>query len=98
MAYLVHFDEREQAYLDFLPLSAEAKGRLDEFIDYAIANVMDSFRNDPANRPRPDSHFFQIEFFIRDIWGDGLYHKVTFVVSEEHAAAGVLLVVFVDHE
>lgn len=98
MAYLVNLEEREQAYLDGLPLSEQAKARLDDFIDYAIANVKDSFRNDPANRPRPDSHFFQIVFFIRDMWGDRLYHKVTFVVSDEHAAAGVLLIVFVDHE
>jgi hypothetical protein len=83
LAYFVNVEDRDQVYLDGLPLSAEAKARLDDFIDYAIAKVEDSFRNDPANRPHPNSHFFRLEFLIRDVWGDGLYHKVTFVVSND---------------
>lgn len=59
MAYLVNISDSDQAYLDGLPLSETANGRVDDFIDYAVANVDDSFRNDPANRPSPNSHFFQ---------------------------------------
>jgi hypothetical protein len=98
LAYLVNISDSDQAYLEGLSLSDTAKGRLDDFIDYAIANVDDFFRNDPANRPSPNSPFFQVDFLILDSWGDGLYHKITFVVSEEHAALGVLLIIFVDHQ
>lgn len=98
MAYHVHIEDRDQAYLDGLSLSDEAKGRLDDFIDYAIANVDDSFRNDPANRPFPNAPIFQLNFLFLDIWGDRRLHKITFHVSDEHAAVGVLLIVFVDHE
>lgn len=97
MAYHIHIEDRDQAYLDGLSLSDEAKGRLDDFIDYAIANVADSFRNDPANRPFLNSAVFQLDFFILDFWGDRGFHKVTFLVSDERAAVGVLLIVFVDH-
>lgn len=91
-------EDRDQAYLEGLSLSDEAKGRLDDFISYAIANVDDSVRNDPANRPFPNASIFQLAFLILDGWGDGRYHKITFVISDEHAAVGVLLIVFVDHE
>jgi hypothetical protein len=98
LAYFVHIEDRDQAYLDGLSLSDEAKGRLDDFINYAIANVDDSFRSDPANRPFPNASMFQIDFLIHDSWGDGRFHKISFYVSDEHAAIGVLLIVFVDHD
>lgn len=98
MAYYIHIEDRDQAYLDGLSLSDEAKGRLDDFIDYAIANVADAVRSDPANRPFSNSPIFQLDFLILDSWGDGRLHKIAFHVSDEHAAAGVLLIVFVDHE
>lgn len=98
MAYYVHIEDGDHAYLDGLSLSDEAKGRLDDFIDYAIAKVDDSFRNDPANRPFPNASIFQLDFLILDSWGDSRIHKISFYVSDEHAAVGILLVVFVDHE
>ncbi len=98
MAYFVHIEGRDQAYLDGLPLSEEAKKRLDDFIDYAIANVGDSVRNDPANRPLANGRIFLLDFFILDSWGDGRFHRISFYVNDEHAAVGVLLIVFVDHE
>ena len=98
MAYLGNISDRDQAYLDGLPLSDTAKRRVDDFIDYAIVNVDDSFRNDPANLPSSNAHFFQVDFLILDSSGDGRYHNITFVVSDEHAAAGTLLIVFVEHK
>jgi hypothetical protein len=98
LAYYIQIEDRDQAYLDGLSLSVEAKGRLDIFVNYAIANVADSVRSDPANRPFPNSPIFQLDFLILDSWGDRRLHKITFHVSDEHAAAGVLLIVFVDHE
>lgn len=98
MAYYVHIEDSDQAYLDGLSLSEEAKGRLHDFIIYAIANVDDSFRNDPANRPFPNVAIFQLDFLILDRWGDNHIHKMTFYISDEHASAGVLLLKFVNHE
>jgi hypothetical protein len=98
LAYHIHIEDRDQAYLDGLALSEEAKKRVDDCIDYAIANVSDSFRNDPANRPFLNFAVFKLDFILLDFWGDGRVHKLTFHVSDEHAAAGVLLIVFVDHE
>jgi hypothetical protein len=98
LAYLVHVEDRDQAYLDSLSLSVEAKRRLNDFIDYAIANVEDTVRNDPANRPFPNAPIFQLDFLILDSWGDKRFHKITFHVNDERAAVGVLLIVFVDHE
>lgn len=98
MSFYVHIEDRDQAYLDGLSLSEEAKRRLDDFIDYAIANVDDSFRNNPASRPFPNVSIFQLDFLILDSWGDERIHKITFYVSDQHAAVGLLVIVFVDHE
>ncbi|MHB1423557.1 MAG: hypothetical protein ACYC3I_10255 [Gemmataceae bacterium] len=98
MAFFVHIEDKDQAYLDGLSLSDEAKGRLDDFINYAIANVDDSVRTDPAHRPFPNAPIFQLDFLILDSWGDRRFHKITFYVSDERAAVGVLLIEFMDHE
>ena len=98
MAYFVHLTDADRAYLDSLPLSDTAKARVEDFIDYAIANVDDEFRNDPANRTQPDTRYFFREYFLFDKWGDRRYHRLFFVVNDQHAAAGVLLIVFVDHQ
>ncbi len=98
MAYFVHIEDRDQSYLDGVPLSDEAKRRLDDFVDYGIANAADSFRNDPANRPFPNDAIFRLDFLILDRWGDNRLHKLTFFVNDDRAAVGVLLVVFVDYE
>ncbi|HTU18973.1 MAG TPA: hypothetical protein VMG10_13010 [Gemmataceae bacterium] len=97
MAYSMMITDADRDYLDQLPLSPTARGRVEDFIDYAIANVTDAFRNDPGNRPRTNAPYFQVDFFILDTWGDGCYHKITFIVSDEHATAGVLAIVYVDH-
>jgi hypothetical protein len=53
LSYIVHISDADRAYLDNLPLSEDAKERVAGFIEYAIADVDDTFRNDPANRPDP---------------------------------------------
>ncbi len=98
MAYSVYISDRDQAYLNGLPLSTTARGRLGDFVEYAIANVVDSFRNDPANRLQPNSPIFQVEFVLLNAGGDDRFHKIRFLVSDEHAANGVLAIVFVDHQ
>jgi hypothetical protein len=98
LAYQVHISDADRAYLDSLPLSDEAKERVEDFIDYAIANVTDAFRQDPANRTQPGAPYFQTQLLLFDKWGDGHYHAVNFVVDDRPAPFGVLLIVYVDHQ
>ena len=100
MGYHVHLTDDVLTYLYTLPLSTQAKKRLDDCIDYAIAKVDDAFRMDPANRPSANHPCFMRDFIIADAGADGeiTAHKITFVVSDARAAVGVLQVVFVDHQ
>jgi hypothetical protein len=97
LAYVLHISERDRRYLASLPLSDHAKVRLEDFIDYAIRNVDDAFRNDPKNRPQANGPFFQRDFLLLDKDGDGHYHHFLFVVNDQHARFGVLILVYVDH-
>jgi hypothetical protein len=87
----------EQAYLGGVGLSAEATDRISRFIAEDIANVPDSFRLDPANRPNPGSPHFQMTYLIWDHWGDGRIHKFDFHIRDDAVAFGVLLIVFINH-
>ena len=73
-----------------------AKERIDDFIDYAIANVDDTFRQDPANRTPPDLRYFQSQLLLFDQWGDQRVHRLDFFVNDENAQQGVLILVYVD--
>lgn len=98
MPYLVHLSGDDRAYLSGLPLSDSAKERVEDFIDYGIANVDDAFRNDPVNRPYPGQPYFERSFLLRDRWGDGRFHRLDFYVNDAHAPHGVPVVVYVDHQ
>jgi hypothetical protein len=71
---------------------------VEDFINYAIADVDDAFRTDPANRTQPDTRYFQRQLLLFDAWGDGRFHRLDFFVNDEHAPHGVLLIVYVDHQ
>ncbi len=98
MGYIVHISDADRAYLDNLPLSDEAKQRVEDFIDYAIANVDDAFRNEPTNRTGLGLPYFETQLILLDIWGDGSLHTVRFIVKDSSASSGVLVVVYVDHQ
>ena len=98
MAYFVHITDADRAYLAGLPLSDTAKERLEDFIDYAIAQVPDAFRNDPANRTQPNPGYFHRDLLLLDVWGDRQYHRIDFVVDDKPAPFGILVVVYVDHQ
>jgi hypothetical protein len=98
LPYFVHITDADRTYLAGLPLSATGKERVDDFIEYAIAQVDDAFRNNPANRTQLTTRYFHRDLLLLDVWGDGQYHRMDFVVDDEHAAVGVLLVVYVDHQ
>jgi hypothetical protein len=93
LSYHVHTTDANRDYLDNLPLSDDAKGRVRDFVRYGIADVTDAVRNDPANRPYPGDPFFERRLLLLDLAGDGLVHGLRFVVSDEHAAVGVLVIV-----
>ncbi len=78
MPFHVHISDAERAYLDNLPLSAEAKRRINQFVEQFVANVSDEFRLDPLNRPSPDSSSFLAQFILLDVWGDGRVHTIDF--------------------
>jgi hypothetical protein len=94
----VHLTDADRAYLANLPLSARARAKLADFIDYALARVTDAFRTDPENRVGPNSSFFRRDFLIVDAWGDDRWHRIEFVVDDTHVADGRLLVVYIDHQ
>jgi hypothetical protein len=89
--------DAERAHLDSLPLSPDAKERINRFVEQFIANVSDEFRLNPENRPNPDSPYFFVQYLILDRWGDGRLHTIDFHVRDDGAEAGVLLIVFIDH-
>ena len=98
MAFDLQIDAEHQAFLDDLPLSPYAKRRLDEFIDLAIADVRDDFREDPANRPNQDDALFQRDFYIVDAWGDDRCHRMKFTLDDSHAAVGVLVLTCIQYQ
>jgi len=95
LAYHVHIRESEQAYLDSLPISNQAKQSVEHFIKYGIANVEDAFRNDPANRRSPGP-YFHMDLILWDRWGDGIIRRIDFIVSDEHISVGVLSIVYIE--
>ena len=97
MSFHLDISDSHRAYLDGLPLSPEAKVRLNQFIEDNIANATDLFRLDSENRPWTDKPYFVIRFIILDIWGDHRVHTIEFYVRDDKAEYGVLLIVFIDH-
>ena len=97
MSFHVDIPDTERAYLDSLPLSAEAKERINRFVGRFIANVSDGFRLDPANRPNAAAPYFVVRYVLWDRWGDGHTHTVEFHVRDDNANFGVLLIVLIDH-
>jgi hypothetical protein len=98
LPYQVDIPDAEQAFLDGLPLSIEAKARINQFVEHTVGNIPDGFRLDPANRLTPDSPYFLIRHVILDRWGDGGMHTLDFHIQDDGARFGVLLIVFIDHQ
>jgi len=97
LSFQVDIPDAERAFLDALPLSAEAKQRIDRFVEEFIADVAEDFRLNPENRLGPDSPYFHVQHIIQDRWGDGRLHSIDFHIRDDKAEFGVLLIVFIDH-
>ncbi|MCI0638597.1 MAG: hypothetical protein L0Y72_07425 [Gemmataceae bacterium] len=55
----------------------------------------DYYRNDPERRLAPGSSCFWYSILIQDDEGDGRIRQFSFIVDDQHAVYGVLLVEFV---
>jgi hypothetical protein len=88
LPFHIHIPDAEQAYLDNLPLSPEAKEQVDRFVAGVIANISDQFRLDPANRPDPSKPYFMIREVLVDIWGDSSEHRIDFHIRDDKAGFG----------
>jgi hypothetical protein len=97
VSFHLDFSDNHRAYLDGLPLSPEAKDRVDQFVEQHIANVSDQFRLDPENRPWTDKPYFVVRLILLDIWGDRGIHTIEIYVRDDKAKYGVLFIVFIDH-
>jgi hypothetical protein len=97
LSFHVHLPDSEQAYLNNLPLSELARERVQQFISQRIADVSEEFRLNAENRHPAPAPYFQMRFILLDRWGDGRIHSIDFHIRDDHAAMGVLLVVFIDH-
>jgi hypothetical protein len=95
LPFHVHISDREQAYLDNLPLSSQAKENIKRFVEEFFAEVTDEFRLDPQNRPFPN--LFLTRYVILDYWGDRGMHTIDFYVQDDKITYGILLIVYIEH-
>jgi hypothetical protein len=80
-------------YLRELPLTREGRVKLYNGLIGLTAEVPDSFRSDPANRPEPSSPFYHFTYHFTD---GGHWRKLFVVVDDSTAAYGVLRIVYAD--
>lgn len=93
MRYLLEYRQSVRDYLRNLPLTREGRVRLNANLIVLTAEVPDSFRSDPANRPHPSSPFYHFTYHFKD---GGRWWKLFMVVDDSMAAHGVLRIVYAD--
>jgi len=93
LPYHVQISREDLSRLESLPHVSAGKlvDVLDEVVTY-LENVADQVREE--NRLAPGSPYFLFEYVFVD---GGHLHHLRFYVNDSHAAAGVLVVAFVDH-
>jgi hypothetical protein len=80
-------------YLRNLPLTRTGRVRLNAALIEMAAEVPDSFRSDPANRPGPSAPYYH---FTRIFEDSGRLWTLFVVVDDSAAAYGVLRIVYGD--
>ncbi len=93
MRYSLEFRESVRDYLRQLPLSRTARVKLNTRLIALTAEVPDSFRSDPENRPEPTSRFYHFTYLFRDANRSCTLYVV---VDDSSAAYGVMSIVYVD--
>lgn len=93
MRYRLEFRESVRDYLRQISLTREGRIRLNTNLIELTAEVPDSFRSDPANRPDPSSPFYHFTYHFQD---GGRWWKLYVVVDDSTAAYGVLRIIYAD--
>ncbi len=93
MRYSLEFRESVRDYLCNLPLSREGREKLYTFLIALTAEVPDTFRSDPDNRPEPTSCFYHFTYLFTDA---NRSYTLYVVVDDSSAAYGVLRIVYAD--
>jgi hypothetical protein len=97
VAYDVLIPDEVRAYLNNLPLSPTGKDLVTNLINQRIANTIDRFRLDPANRPDPNKPCFVVRHLFADFSGDGYFHTIDIYVSDRWAEQGVLVIAYIEY-
>jgi hypothetical protein len=97
VAYDIFVSEKDEAYLENLPLSARAKEKVKRFITGPIANISDEGRFNSENRPDASKPCFKMSLFLLDFWGDRHAHTLEFHIRDDTAQFGVLVLAYVEH-
>ncbi len=95
MAYKVDIPPSVKQYFRGLSLSRTVVVKLFACIHSVIAETSDAYRADPANRPTPGQPYLLYQHVIMD--EDRPLHLFDFIVSDAHAAYGVLGIVYAEH-
>lgn len=93
MRYRLEFRESVRDYLRSLALTREGRVKLNTALIDLAADVPDSFRSDPTNRPDPTSPFYHFTLLFKD--GDRFW-RLFVVVDDSPAVYGVLRIVYAD--
>ena len=100
MAYSlkIHSDRVIKYLRDFEPLSRQARIQLFAHLHSDLRVNGDYYQNDENRRVARSSSSFRYEIIIEDEKGDGRIRQFSFVVNDQPAVYGVLLVEFVEIE
>jgi hypothetical protein len=90
---MLEYRESVRDYLRKLPLTREGRIKLFANLIAFTAEVPDSFRADPANRPDPFSPFYYFTYLFQDA---ARWWKLFVVVDDSAAAYGILRIVYTD--
>ncbi|HEY7427912.1 MAG TPA: hypothetical protein VH682_27010 [Gemmataceae bacterium] len=93
MRYTLEYRESVRDYLRQVSLTREGRVKLYSNLIGLTAEVPDSFRSDPANRPDLSSSFYHFTVHFKD---GGRWRKLFVVVDDSTVAYGVLRVVYSD--
>ncbi len=93
MRYRLEVRESVRDYFRNLSLTREGRVKLFTNLISLTAEVPDSFRTDPVNRPSVSSPFYHFTLVFTDA---GQWRKLFVVVDDSTVAFGVLRIVYAD--
>jgi hypothetical protein len=91
--FRLEFRDSVREYLRNVPLTRTGRVKLYAALIEMAAEVPDSFRSDPANRPGPSSAYYHCRYIFED---EGRLKTLYVVVDDSTAEYGVLRIVYAD--